>query len=147
MTWLLPPRLFLICLLAMIGMDQLLPVRDAIIPPWNWIGLGIAGAGAFLTLSSAMRFRRLETNIVTFDDPECIVDTGFFAFSRNPMYLGFTLALLGVAIFLGSPMPFLMVLMFFLAADRWYIPFEEERMRAIFGKAYADYCSRVRRWI
>lgn len=147
MTWLLPPRLFLFCLLAMIGMDQLLPVRDVIPAPWTWAGLAVAGIGVFLTLSSAMRFRRLETNIVTFDDPESVVDTGFFAWSRNPMYLGFTLALVGVAVFLGSPMPFLMVLVFFLAADRWYIPFEEARMRAIFGERYADYCGRVRRWL
>ncbi len=63
------------------------------------------------------------------------------------MYLGFVLNLLGVAIFLGSPLPFLMVIVFFLAADRWYIPDEERRLKALFGADYAAYTARVRRWL
>lgn len=147
MTWLLPPYLVLFCLLAMIGMDQFMPVTDFLHYPWKWAGAAVVVTGLSLNVPSAMRFRRLNTNIVPFLDPESVVDTGLFAHTRNPMYLGFVLILLGVAIFLGSPLPFFMVLVFFLAADRWYIPDEERRLKRLFGAEYAAYCAQVRRWI
>ena len=147
MTWLLPPVLVAICLITMIGMDQLLPVTDVIPMPWKWLGAAVFVAGAALNLPSAAQFHRRHINIIPFRDPEAVVDTGLFAYTRNPMYLGFTLNLLGVAIFLGSPLPFVMVLVFFLAADRWYIPDEERRLQRIFGEEYAAYCARVRRWL
>jgi protein-S-isoprenylcysteine O-methyltransferase Ste14 len=147
MTWLLPPYLVLFCLLAMIGMDQLLPVTDVIQHPWKWTGVVVFAIGLTLNVPSARLFRRLKTNIIPFRDPGSVVETGFFAYTRNPMYLGFVLNLLGVAILLGSPMPFLMVVAFLAAADRWYIPDEERRLKALFGAEYAAYCARVRRWI
>lgn len=147
MTWLLPPVLFLFCLAVMAAMDQLLPVRDVIPYPWRWAGLAVAATGAAVNIASALQFRRLGTNIVPFRDPGSVVDTGLFARTRNPMYLGFTLVLLGAAVLLGSPLPFAMVLVFFLAADRWYIPDEERRLAALFGDRYEQYRRRVRRWI
>ena len=147
MTWLLPPYLVLFCLLTMVGMDQLLPVQDFIGYPWKWIGAAVFIVGAALNLPSAATFHRRKINIIPFRDPEAVVDTGLFARTRNPMYLGFVLNLLGVAVFLGSPLSFLMVIVFFLAADRWYIPDEERRLKALFGADYAAYTARVRRWL
>lgn len=147
MQRLLPPYLFAICILAMIGLDQLLPVKDVLNAPWRYIGLAVIAAGVAINLTSALMFRRLNTNIVTFLDPGSVVDTGPFAHTRNPMYLGFTLALLGVAVLLGSLMTLIPVVVFFIAADRWYIPFEERRLENIFGNEYQNYCDRVRRWI
>jgi protein-S-isoprenylcysteine O-methyltransferase Ste14 len=63
------------------------------------------------------------------------------------MYLGFVLALLGVAVLMGRSTPFAPVLAFFAAAQFWYIPFEEQAMRARFGGAFEAYCARVRRWL
>ena len=147
MTWLLPPVLVVFCLIAMVAMDQLSPFRDVITHPWRLSGIAIGAFGLLADLSSAVRFLRLKTNIVPFRDPDSVVVSGLFAYTRNPMYLGYLLILLGAAVYLGSLLPFLMVLVFFVAADRWYIPDEERRLEKLFGDEYAAYRRRVRRWL
>ncbi|MCE3289332.1 MAG: hypothetical protein K0R83_1344, partial [Caulobacter sp.] len=83
----------------------------------------------------------------TFDDPDVLVTGGPFRFTRNPMYLGFLLLLAGVALGLGAASPWIVPVVFWLLADRWYIPFEERAMRRTFGEAYEAYARRVRRWV
>lgn len=114
---------------------------------WRWLGIAVGIAGAALTMSGAGLFSRLGTNIHTFNDPDLLVEAGPFRWTRNPMYLGFTLLLTGVALLLDSVLAFIGPAAFLVAADRWYIPFEERRLRATFGPAYAEYASRVHRWI
>ena len=79
--------------------------------------------------------------------PDRLVTTGVYAWTRNPMYLGMLLALAGVALALGTLSPWLLVLQFFVLAQCWYIPLEERKLAARFGRQYADYCRDVRRWI
>jgi len=76
-----------------------------------------------------------------------LVSDGLFRWSRNPMYLGFVLLLLGIAILLGTATPFAGPLIFAIVADRWYIGFEERAMRQKFGADYEAYRRRTRRWI
>ena len=144
---LLPPRLWLLCIVAILMLSQWLPGLHWLKSPWTYGGLVLLAAGIFLTVAPAMLFHRIRTNIKTFNDPEQLVQSGLFRVTRNPMYLGFTLSLLGLAISTGAVAALLPVLVFFLSADRWYIPFEEARMEAIFGDAYASYCQGVRRWL
>lgn len=115
--------------------------------PWRWLGAPVVAAGLSVTVAGSRRFAAIGTNIKTFDDPDVLVADGIFAISRNPMYLGFTAALLGVAMMLDSTLAWAAPLLFYLAADRWYIPFEEERMGEQFGAAYEAYQTRVSRWI
>ena len=63
------------------------------------------------------------------------------------MYLGFTLALTGRASLLDHPVSLVAPIGFFVAAHRWYIPFEEAHMTETFGPEYESYCRTVRRWI
>lgn len=72
---------------------------------------------------------------------------GLFRLTRNPMYLGFSVALLGLAVFLGSLVPMLLAVAYVLISDRWYIAFEENRMLARFGEDYRRYARRTRRWL
>ena len=144
---LLPPQLFLLSLIAMLCLHRWLPMQhwlpsDRIAP-----GLLVVLGGAGITLWHALLFKRLNTNIKTFNPPDQLVTAGLFRFTRNPMYLGFSLALLGCALLLGSASPFLVVLAFVMITDRWYIPFEERAMAARFGQDYQHYCNRVRRWL
>ncbi len=92
-------------------------------------------------------FQGLGANVPTFNDPTHLVEVGLFAHSRNPMYLGFAVALLGAATLLGSASAFAVMLTNTVVTDVWYIRYEEQAMRASFGEAYADYCRRVRRWL
>jgi protein-S-isoprenylcysteine O-methyltransferase Ste14 len=143
---LLPPRLVLLLLIAMIALRLWLPGPDLLPPLVRWPGLPIALLGLIICARSARRFHRVGTNIKTFDDPNRLVTDGWFRLSRNPMYLGFAMLLGGLALAAGGTLTWLPPILFVVAADRIYIPFEERAMRRVFGDAYADYQRRVRRW-
>lgn len=117
--------------------------------PWSWRLIGVAPllAGAVLTVGSAAMFGRRDTNIKTFNDPGVLVTNGAFGQTRNPMYLGFVLMLIGVALLFGSVTVWVCPVLFFAIADRWYVPFEERRMQATFGATFDDYRAQVPRWI
>jgi protein-S-isoprenylcysteine O-methyltransferase Ste14 len=116
--------------------------------PWNWgVGLLLAILGLSMNLPSAGLFRSLKTNLIPYNDPDVLVTTGWFRFTRNPMYLGFVVILLGVAVGLGSIYGYLVPVAFAVIIDRSFIRIEEKAMSRIFGQAYEDYRSKVRRWI
>ncbi len=147
MQRLLPPLLFLPLLVISVVVGLVAPALGPL--PWvvRLSGVPIAAAGLALTVGGAGLFDRVDTNIKTFDDPDRLVTQGPFRFSRNPMYLGFTLALAGTALVVGTLTAWLGAVVFFGAANAWYIPFEERRMAATFGSAYAEYRRRVPRWL
>ncbi|HYD86371.1 MAG TPA: isoprenylcysteine carboxylmethyltransferase family protein [Vitreimonas sp.] len=147
MKWLLPPVLWLVLLAAVIALAALAPWRPVAPPPWHWSGAAFVAFGVWLLLAASGQFRRVRTNINTFRDPNILVADGLFGFTRNPMYLGFTLTLLGAAILSNAASALAAPLLFFFAANFWYVPFEERAAAAQFGEAYAAYCKRVRRWL
>ncbi len=76
-----------------------------------------------------------------------LVTNGIYRWTRNPMYLGLSLILLGIGFATGS-LWFLMGLpMAILAVTKLAIEREERYLAEKFGAAYLDYKSRVRRWI
>lgn len=92
-------------------------------------------------------FRQSHTPIRPTDLATALVTSGPFRFSRNPMYLGIAIMLLGIAIWVGS-LPMLIAPAGFVAfMSLVFIPYEEQRLRETFGDAYIAYTGRVRRWI
>lgn len=78
--------------------------------------------------------------------PERLVTTGPFAWSRNPMYLGHVVFLLGVTLVLQSVFAALIT----AATAVWFhlrVQRDEKRLHAMFGHAYQEYSGRVARWI
>jgi protein-S-isoprenylcysteine O-methyltransferase Ste14 len=103
-------------------------------------GLVIAGWG--LTI-----FHRVGTTTVPGQSSHRLVTWGPYRFTRNPMYVGLTLAYLGEAALMRQlwPVPLLLLV---LAHVQWtVIPLEESRLREAFGADYTAYCARVRRWL
>ena len=147
MQRLLPPYLFVISVTGMVLLWLLLPLGIAISWPVTLVGWPILVVGLAIPTWGAIRFGRVRTNLNTFGDPRRFVTDGLFRFTRNPMYLGLVIALLGLAIALGAFSPFVGPVVFFVAGDRWYIPFEERRMLEAFGDGYRDYVQTTRRWL
>ena len=76
-----------------------------------------------------------------------VIDTGPFARSRNPLYVGMLVASAGVALLIGSTWA-LMALVPEWALLRWGAVMPEERyLEAKFGTTYSEYAGRVRRWL
>ena len=147
MKKLLPPLLFLVCVVVMFLLNLLMPFSQLISFPISLAGLIVVVLGLGLSTAGSRQFKNVGTNIKTFDDPDILVIEGVFRWTRNPMYLGFLLSLVGLAIFLGSLSPVIVVVGFFIITDRWYITFEEKAMARKFGKDYENYKSQTRRWL
>ena len=144
---LLPPVLVLITLGAMMVLGTLAPGPTLIDYPYSLAGTVLAATGFIVSFAGSRQFARVGTNIRTFDEPSTLVTSGLFRLSRNPMYLGFLILLLGTAVLIGGSTPFLAVIIFAIITDRWYIAYEERAMARRFGADYATYTGRTRRWL
>ena len=147
MQRILPPVAFLFSLALMAILHSIAPGPTLIEWPYNLFGTALFVAGLSASIWGARQFARIGTNLRTFDDPHKLVMDGLFRLTRNPMYLGFVLALLGASVMLGTATSFGISVAFIVLTDRWYIRFEEQRMLEVFGAEYESYRRRVRRWI
>jgi protein-S-isoprenylcysteine O-methyltransferase Ste14 len=142
-----PPRIALAFTLAALVLHGL---TFGVAAPWGRSplpGIGLAAAGlAWMTWAWAL-FRRAGTPLPPTLRPRVFVDEGPFAFGRNPMYLGITAALSGLALALGAPFVALAAAAFAGTVAAVHVPHEEAALRRAFGGWYSDYAARVRRWI
>ena len=81
------------------------------------------------------------------DPTKNLVITGLYKFSRNPMYVGVMLILMGEAIFFLSPSLGLYALFVFIGFHAFIVFHEEPRLRKDFKEEYDRYRQKVRRWI
>ena len=72
---------------------------------------------------------------------------GIYKHTRNPMYLGFLLLLLGWATFLSNLAPFALLPAFVLYMNYFQIRPEERALDSLFAQEYQAYRARVRRWV
>ena len=147
MKRIIPPVLLVICIVIMVVFWLVFPVMQFVTFPVNLIGILPFIGGLNIAKRGSGLFEQRGTNIHTFKNPTILVTDGLYRISRNPMYLGFLIALLGVAILLGNISSLLIVVGFFVITDRWYIQFEEVAMDKAFGQQYAEYKAKTRRWL
>lgn len=104
---------------------------------WRGAGAALAGGGLLWAATAWWWLKRAGPRFV---------DDGPYALHRHPMYLGFTLTLLGAAAALGAPALALVAAAFAALVHTLVIPREEARLRHAFGGWYSDYAADVRRW-
>lgn len=144
---LVPPLMMVLCIIGMVLLHRYGSPTQLLTGNVRELGYLCLIIGIALPAWSAQIFRRRETNIIPYKSPDKMVTEGPFRFSRNPMYLGMLLIILGVAIRVGSAESLLFVGLFFAVANWWYIPFEEMKMQKVFGEEFDRYKTRVRRWM
>ena len=153
MNWLelkLPPLLLaLVCAGAMPMLD---PLLADLWPPQGWPRLPallLAVGEGVCCLLGVRHFRQAGTSVnpLAPQAASALVCGGIYRYSRNPMYLGFVLALAGVALWLADPLALGLVPLFALYLQRFQILPEERALTARFGDAYRHYRCRVRRWL
>jgi protein-S-isoprenylcysteine O-methyltransferase Ste14 len=147
-----PPRVFppvylLAAILGMIALNRLLRGAIVLTGWWRWAGLAPLAGGLILGGMAVRLFGKHETTIKPGDTATYLLTTGPYRWSRNPIYLGMALVLVGVAAMLGSLTPWLLVPAFVWLIHRNVIPVEETMMTAAFGTEYGEYCAGVRRWL
>jgi protein-S-isoprenylcysteine O-methyltransferase Ste14 len=90
---------------------------------------------------------RAGSNVPTNRPTTSIVDTGPYRFTRNPIYLGMMLGLVGLAIAFDSLWPLVALVPFALVIRYGVIAREEAYLERTFGEVYRRYRARVRRWL
>lgn len=143
----LPPAYLLYSIVAMIALWLVLPGYRIISFPWTLLGIVPALAGIVLNLVADSAFKKHATTVKPFEESSSLITGGVFAISRNPMYLGFVLLLLGVAVIMGAMTPFAVIPFFIILIEAVFIRMEERMLEAKFGEAWLSYRAKVRRWI
>ena len=143
-----PPAVYLVAVLGGTSIEQFIwPLSFGL----GWVGailgLLVGIGGVFLTMTAMQAFRKAASSPHPLHMPSVLVETGPFARTRNPLYLGTLLMMLGLAI--GANLPWVVVAAVpaMLVMHYGVVVREEAYMEDIFGDAYRAYREKVRRWI
>ena len=142
-----PPSYLLIAIILIVIFHFTLPVTTLIPPPWTLLGIIPLAAGIVINVSADQTFHEVNTAVCPFEASSVLVTCGPYRFTRNPMYLGFTLVLFGVSMILGSLTPYVVVIAFALLMDRKFIRMEERKLAVTFGMQWEGYKTFTRRWL
>ena len=142
----LPPVWLLVFVVAALLGDRLLSV-DLFGRLGDVLGLAFAGGGLALMAAAVRRIRAAGTPLVPNRIPTALVTEGVFRHTRNPIYLGMAMVLLGLLFWIDAPLLLPLVPGFLWLLTRRFVEPEEARLRLAFGQAFEDWASRTRRWI
>lgn len=141
-----PPLIYLVPL----ALGFLLHRRYPLLLPGRRVTmvLGLACIlAAAIVLPALLAFRRAATRPEPWRPATSLVTDGPYRFSRNPMYVGFTLLYLGIALRYGSLWPLLFLPLVLSVMHFGVIVREEAYLERRFGDAYREYRRRVNRWL
>jgi protein-S-isoprenylcysteine O-methyltransferase Ste14 len=145
-----PVMLVILVAVAMAGVAYTVPTSLPM-PMWPRliVALSLVVVGAGVAMAGVVAFRRQKTTVNPFtpEQSSSLVATGIYRFSRNPMYLGFFLALLGWCVYLSNWASALWLPVFVLYMNRFQIGPEERALKQHFGPAFVAYTQSVRRWL
>jgi len=143
----LPPTYLLVAIVLMLVLHFLLPVYKIIPIPWNTFGIVPLACGIALNLVADRAFHQAQTTVKPFEESSALITTGVFRITRNPMYLGYVLILVGVALIVRSVTPCAVIPVFAILMDRVFIRVEEQMLEKRFGEVWLEYAKKVRRWV
>ena len=142
-----PPKLWLLAVLAvLLNYWIALPFMPADWPN-EWIGGGLFVFGFLLAIWAFRQFREFRGDVDTHTPTQFIADTGPFAFSRNPIYLGMLVSIVGVAVGFNTAWVLIALLVWYPIMHWGVIAREEAYLERKFGEIYLAYKRRVRRWL
>ena len=110
-------------------------------------GILILIIGISLVYISLRKLSKMKTTFIPDGKPEKLVKDGPFRFSRNPIYLGMLLILVGVSISLQSFSSLMISIVFGLIINFTWIKHEEKKLEDIFDSEWEEYSKRTRRWL
>jgi protein-S-isoprenylcysteine O-methyltransferase Ste14 len=144
-----PPAVVLITALLMWAVRRAVPQLSFDAPSLKSLGVALAVAGFVIGATGVVTFRRAKTTVnpIKLHSSSSLVAWGVYAISRNPMYLGGLIMLIGWALFLLNTLSFALLPAYVLYINRFQIVPEERALASLFGDKYIAYQARVRRWL
>lgn len=113
-----------------------------VIPGWILILAGLA-----VMLTGVLTFLRARTAIMPNQPAARLLTTGPYRFSRNPMYVGLTIAFIGGILLTNIAWCLFILIIVLVVFDTVIIPREERYLAGAFGESYEQYCRQARRWV
>lgn len=115
----------------------------------TWLAAIFVIFGLSLGVLGVLQFKKAQTTVNPHDISQAshLVTSGIFRYTRNPMYLGLSLVLLGWAFYLSHYLAVMILPLFIIYMTRFQILPEERMMKTLFGHNYQRYQAKVRRWI
>jgi protein-S-isoprenylcysteine O-methyltransferase Ste14 len=115
--------------------------------PAGWLGAAVFVLALALFAWAIVTITRAGSNVPTNRPTTTIVESGPYRYTRNPIYLGMFLGLLGLAIAFDTLWLLLLLVAFAIVIRYGVVAREEAYLDRKFGEVYRGYCSRVRRWL
>lgn len=147
----IPPVVVLLLCIALVFVLALL---GDLVRVGGWTGLQILAPALFLAgfgmaVAGVLAFRKAHTTIDPSKpkDASSLVTGSIYRFTRNPMYLGMVLILLGWILKMGIGLSLLALFVFIWFISKYQIAPEERLLGERFGEPYTKYCQQVRRWL
>ena len=144
-----PVAQIIITAAVMYGASKIIPSLQFDFDGTNTLVIGLSIIGLGSGVMGVAQFKKAQTTVNphTPEKSTNLVTRGIYQYTRNPMYLGLVLILLGWAFYLSHFLPFMLVPVFMIYMTRFQIQPEERMMTQKFGIEYQDYIAKVRRWI
>jgi protein-S-isoprenylcysteine O-methyltransferase Ste14 len=116
-------------------------------PAVVWAGIIVLGAGIALNLLGVYGMRRAKTPINPYQETKTVIASGAFRISRNPIYVGLTLIVVGLTLILDTFWGLIVLVPVLIVMHYGVVLREERYLRAKFGEPYRQYCEAVRRYL
>lgn len=142
-----PPIVALMFILIAYALGRLVPLPFAAPPVLQYAGLALSFAGFVLGAGAFIEFRKAHTTLDPHGSAKSLVTSGIYRFTRNPIYLGFLLMVIGLPLNSGLYWGIVLAPFYLFVMDRLIIRPEEAYLERRFGNTYTSYLSRVRRWV
>ena len=143
-----PPIAWALAVLAGLALNWLMPLPfvPAAVPA-GWLGTIVFALALALVAWAISTMTRAGSNVPTSLPTTTIVETGPYRFTRNPIYVGMVMGLIGLAIAFNSLWLLMTLVPFALVISYGVITREEAYLERKFGDVYRRYHTRVRRWL
>jgi protein-S-isoprenylcysteine O-methyltransferase Ste14 len=145
----IPPAQLLIAAGLMFALATRFPQYNLYITHHLVISIVFVIVGSVIGLLALYDFHKHQTTFHphTPEKTRTVVDSGVFAYSRNPMYLALIITLLALAVYLQNYVCLIIIPLFIRYITKYQIIPEEEMLNKLFPNHYQAYCKKVRRWL
>ena len=113
----------------------------------NWVGYVLIATSLLMLISPLLEFRKQKTTAIVFKKSTTLITIKLYALTRNPMYMGMFILLLGIGLLSGNIGSIITAFLFIPIMNYRIIKHEEIMLENEFQDEYNLYKKKVRRWI
>lgn len=142
-----PPRIAMALVLVATVAHGLTPLRTVPVYSSTILAVALTLCGFTVMMSAWWQFKQSQVAICPTAEAARLLTDGIYRVTRNPMYLGMTMMLVALALWVGTAPFYGAAIVFFLIIQQAFCPYEEDKLSRAFGAHYESYTAEVRRWL